>query len=124
MPNGIKHIVVKSSRGESFRGVLARSSLTLREAPAIVSAIAAQARDGQDRGQVEHDGQLFVWHIEEIFEIRQWLDGTWYVMDVVEDMKTHNGYFTTRQEAEAELEGIFAGPVQAIDYCATNSRVA
>ena len=39
----------------------------------------------------------------------QFGDGTWYVVDSVERIKTHDGYFGTRAEDEAELDAILAG---------------
>jgi hypothetical protein len=70
--------------------------------------IAAQAGAGQDRGYVAHEGQAFAWFSADIFEVRQAADGTWYVFDTVEQLKTHDGYFPARKGAEAELEAILA----------------
>jgi hypothetical protein len=73
-----------------------------------VAEIAAQVAAGEDRGYVAHDGQAFGWFSADIFQLRQAADGTWYVFDTVEQAKTHDGYFPTRDKAELELNAIFA----------------
>ena len=113
MPNGLTHIVVTTSR-ETYRGTLDANRVKLDGAPgAVAQEIASQARDGQDRGQVTHNGQVWSWHTADNYEIREFRDGTWFVYDLVEKIKTHDGYFAARAEAEAELEAIFAEPAYA-----------
>ena len=102
-------IVVTSSRGQTLRGALDhRSNLTFNLPRPVVAEITAQVTAGQERGCVAHDGQAFAWFSADIFQLRQAADGTWYVFDTVEQAKTHDGYFPTREKAEAELTAILA----------------
>jgi hypothetical protein len=118
-------IVVTSSRGRTLRGALDyRSNLTFNLPRPVVADITAQVTAGQDRGHVTHDGQGFAWFSADIFQVRQDADGTWYVFDTVEQLKTHDGYFPACKGAEAELEAIFAEAVQGSGRSGRNTLVA
>jgi hypothetical protein len=119
-----RHIVVTTSTGDTYHGTLEGDSVTLTDAPrAAAGQIARQMRDGQDRGQVERGGIVFAWHVAEVFVVRQASDGTWYVVDTVENVKTHHGYFKTLADAEAERNAIFA-EAAGLDRLGRNTRVA
>ena len=78
----------------------------------------------QDRGYFAHEGQGFAWFNAGIFEVRQEDDGTWYVFDTVEQVKTHDSYFLTRRAAEAELQAIFNEAAQAGGQAGRKTLVA